>query len=138
MGQRFYIDENDLNGQLDRLDRNLMEMLEFAYLHEDMVNTIEQLMSEWGVENLSGYQQLRDEYDALSEEDKEYYDEFEDFLFEAGRWWIGEFDNLEDVNEKKNFIERYRLTIVCGLHSDTYDVDKIREEIEGAWEHIMV
>ena len=50
MGQRFYIDENDLNGQFDRLDRNLMEMLEFAYLHEDMVNTIEQLMSEWGVE----------------------------------------------------------------------------------------
>ena len=87
---------------------------------------------------MSGYQQLRDEYDALSEEDKEYYDEFEDFLFEAGRWWIGEFDNLEDVNEKKNFIERYRLTIVCCLHSDTYDVDKIREEIEGAWEHIMV
>ena len=103
MGQRFYIDENDLNGQLDRLDRNLMEMLEFAYLHEDMVNTVEQLMSEWGVENLSGYQQLRDEYDALSEEDKEYYDEFEDFLFEAGRWWIGEFDNLEDDNEKKEF-----------------------------------
>lgn len=135
MGQRFYIDENDLSGQFNRLDRNLMEMLEFAYLHEDMVNTIEQLMSEWGENNLNGYQELKDEFDALPEDQKDYYDEFEDYLFEMGRWWISEFDNLDDEN-KKNFIERYRLTIVCCLHSDTYDVEKIREEIEGAWEHI--
>ena len=27
-------------------------MLDFAYLHEDMVNTIEELMNEWGKEKI--------------------------------------------------------------------------------------
>ena len=49
MPQRFYFDEKDLDGTVNKLDRNLMEMLDFAYLHEDMVNTIEQLMSDWGL-----------------------------------------------------------------------------------------
>ena len=47
MPQRFYFDENDLNGTVEKLSNNLNDMLDFAYLHEDMVNTIDELMSDW-------------------------------------------------------------------------------------------
>ncbi len=59
MGQEFYLDEKDLNGQFTRLNTNLNEMLEFAYIHEDMVNTIDELVNDWAKENLTQeYQKL--------------------------------------------------------------------------------
>lgn len=47
MSQHFYIDDSGLDDQLMRLNRNLSEMLEFAYIHEDMVSTIEMFMVDW-------------------------------------------------------------------------------------------
>ena len=70
MPQRFYYDENDLDGTINKLDRNLMEMLDFAYLHEDMVNTIEELMSDWGKENLPTYAGIIEEYENMDEDQK--------------------------------------------------------------------
>ena len=131
MPQRFYFDENDLDGTIEKLDRNLMEMLDFAYIHEDMVNTIEELMSDWGKDNIPAYQSIVDEYENMDEDQKTYYDDINDYLMEMGRWWIEEFANL-DKEMKIEFIHRYRTTIAMCLFSDTYNYDSIKEEIEEA------
>ena len=47
MPQSFNLNESDLKGQLTKLNDTLSNMLEFAFLHEDMVSTIESLMTEW-------------------------------------------------------------------------------------------
>ena len=72
MPQRFYIDESDLNGQFEKIDNNLFGMLDFAYLHEDMVNTIEELMNEWGKEKIPTYQAIVEEFNSMDEKEKEF------------------------------------------------------------------
>jgi hypothetical protein len=136
MGQRFYLDEENLNEQLEKLDNNLGEMLEFAYLHEDMITTINTLMSDWA-KGLDVFQKIQTEWDEMSDDDKKYYDEIDEWLDENGRWWLDEFYNMSD-EDKKSFILRYRLTIATCLDSDSYDEETIKEEIEEYWEYEMV
>lgn len=137
MGQRFYIDESDLDGQLTKLDGNLWGMLDFAYIHEDMTNTIDLLMGEWFRDEYPEvYEILEDQYRDLDESDKEFYDDIDDWLMESGRWWFEEFTKLDDDN-RILFIERYRLTISTCLHSNTYDEDELRSGIEDSWIDII-
>ena len=137
MGQRFYIDESDLDGQLTKLDRNLWGMLDFAYIHEDMVNTIDLLMEEWFRDEYPEvYEILEDQYRDLDESDKEFYEDMDEWLSEDGRWWFDEFTKLDD-DKKKLFIERYRLTISTCLHSITYNDDKLRSDIDESWVYII-
>ena len=56
-------------------------MLEFAYLQDDMVSTIEFLMSAWCKENLN--------------------------TLEDSRWWMETFNQLSNEGKEK-FIQRYR------------------------------
>ena len=138
MPQRFYLNETDLNGALEKMDRNLMEMLDFAYLHEDMVNTIEELMSDWAKENLPSYSDSIEEYENMNEEEKDFFDDIDDYISsELGRWWIESFDNLDD-EMKKNVIHRYRLTIATCLHSNTYMYEDLMNEINESYEDMMV
>jgi len=137
MPQRFYFDETDLNGTLEKMDRNLMEMLDFAYLHEDMVNTIEELMSDWGKENLPSYSEIIEEYENMDEEQKKWYDDVDEYLSEFGRWWIESFEKLDD-EMKKNFIHRYRMTIATCLHSNTYMYEDLMNEVNESYEAMMV
>lgn len=137
MPQRFYIDESDLDGQLKKLDENLWGMLDFAYLHEDMTITIESLMGEWFKEAFPDrYELLTEEYNNLEESEKEFYDDIDEWLMDVGRWWMEEFENLDNDN-KKLFIERYRLTIASGLHSDTYNEETLMEQINDSWKYII-
>jgi hypothetical protein len=136
MPQRFYFDETDLNGTLEKMDRNLMEMLDFAYLHEDMVNTIEELMSDWGKENLPSYSEIIEEYENMDEEQKKWYDDVDEYLSEFGRWWIESFEKLDD-EMKKNFIHRYRMTIATCLHSNTYMYEDLMNEVNESYEAMM-
>lgn len=132
MPQHFYLDKENLDKELEKIDNNLYEMLDLAYLHEDMVNTIESLMSDWCKENLNNIlEALQTEFDELPEDTKKYYSDFDEYLSED-RWWIESFGQLNDV-EKERFIERYRLTIACCLHSNTYDEETIKESIEESW-----
>ena len=138
MPQRFYLNETDLNGALEKMDRNLMEMLDFAYLHEDMVNTIEELMSDWAKENLPSYSDIIEEYENMNEEEKDFFDDIDDYISsELGRWWIESFDNLDD-EMKKNVIHRYRLTIATCLHSNTYMYEDLMNEINESYEDMVV
>jgi phage-related minor tail protein len=138
MPQRFYLNETDLNGTLEKMDQNLMEMLDFAYLHEDMVNTIEELMSDWAKENLPSYSEIIKEYENMNEEEKDFFDDIDDYISsELGRWWIESFDNLDD-EMKKNVIHRYRLTIATCLHSNTYMYEDLMNEINESYENMMV
>jgi hypothetical protein len=136
MPQRFYFDEKDLDGTVNKLDRNLMEMLDFAYLHEDMVNTIEQLMSDWGKENMPSYSDIIEEYENMPEDQKEWYDDVDEYLSEFGRWWMEDFGKLDD-EMKVRFIERYRLTIASCLFSDTYNYETLMSEINESFDHMM-
>lgn len=136
MGQRFYLDEENLNEQLEKLDNNLGEMLEFAYLHEDMISTINTLMADW-TKGLDVFQKLQTEWDEMSDDDKKYYDEIDEWLDENDRWWLDEFYNMSG-EDKKAFILRYRLTIATCLDSDSYDEEALKEEIEEFWEYEMV
>jgi hypothetical protein len=137
MPQRFYLNETDLNGTLEKMDQNLMEMLDFAYLHEDMVNTIEELMSDWAKENLPSYSDIIEEYENMNEEEKDFFDDIDDYISsELGRWWIESFDNLDD-EMKKNVIHRYRLTIATCLHSNTYMYEDLMNEINESYEDMM-
>jgi len=138
MPQRFYLNETDLNGTLEKMDQNLMEMLDFAYLHEDMVNTIEELMSDWAKENLPSYSEIIKEYENMNEEEKDFFDDIDDYISsELGRWWIESFDNLDD-EMKKNVIHRYRLTIATCLHSNTYMYEDLMNEINESYEDMVV
>jgi hypothetical protein len=132
MPQHFYLDKENLDAELEKIDTNLFQMLDLAYLHEDMVNTIESLMADWCKENLSTYQKIEKEFEELSDDDKKYYSDFDEYLSDSGRWWIETFGQLND-QEKENFIQRYRLTIACCLHSNTYDEETIKETIEDSW-----
>ena len=135
MGQQFYLDENDLNGQFERLNANLYEMMEFAYIHEDMVNMIEELVNEWAEENLTlEYQKLLGYWDEMSEDEKSMYKDAEDFIqMDFTRWWVDSFPNLE-VELKKKFIERFRLTVGVCMSSNTYDYVTIKDNIDKYWE----
>ena len=134
MGQRFYIDESNLEGQLEKLDENLWGMLEFAYIHEDMTNTIDGLMGDWfKEEHPEVYDSIEDEYNNLDESDKEFYEDIDEWLMESGRWWMDEFTKLDDEG-KKQFIQRYRLTISTCLHSNTYNDEELRSNIDESWE----
>ena len=134
MGQQFYLDENDLNGQFERLNANLYEMMEFAYIHEDMVNTIEELVNEWAKDNLTQeYQKLIVYWDEMSEDEKTSYSDVEDFIqMDCTRWWVDSFPDLE-VELKKKFIERFRLTVGVSMSSNTFDYDTIKGNIEKYW-----
>jgi hypothetical protein len=132
MPQRFYLDKENLDKELEKIDNNLFDMLDLAYLHEDMVNTIESLMSDWCKENLNILETLQTEFDELPEDTKKYYSDFDEYLSDSGRWWMESFNQLND-QEKENFIQRYRLTIACCLHSNTYDEETIKETIEESW-----
>jgi hypothetical protein len=134
MGQQFYLDENDLNGQFERLNANLYEMMEFAYIHEDMVNTIEELVNEWAKDNLTlEYQKLLGYWDEMSEDEKSSYSDAEDFIqMDCTRWWLDSFPDLE-VELKKKFIERFRLTVGVSMSSNTFDYDTIKGNIEKYW-----
>jgi len=135
MGQQFYLDENDLNGQFKRLNTNLYEMMEFAYIHEDLVNTIEELINEWTKNNLTvEYQKLLGYWDEMSEEEKSMYQDAEDLIqMNYTGWWVESFPDLE-VELKKKFIERYRLTVGVCMNSNTYDYDTIKDNIDKYWE----
>jgi len=138
MGQKFYLDEKDLNGQFTRLNTNLNEMLEFAYIHEDMVNTIDELVNDWAKENLTQeYQKLLGSWDEMSEEEKSEYTDAEDFIqMDCSRWWADSFPDLE-VDLKKKFVKRLRLTVSVCMGSSTYDSKKIKESIEKDWEDYL-
>ena len=131
MPQRFYIDESDLNGQFEKIDNNLFGMLDFAYLHEDMANTIEELMNEWGKEKMPTYQAIVEEFNSMDEKEKEFYDDIDVYLSDRGRWWFQEFYNLDDAN-KKLLIKRYRLTIALCLHAKTYDYESLQQDINNS------
>ncbi len=134
MGQRFYLDENNLEGQLKRLNTNLYEMMEFAYIHEDIVNIIEQLIGEWAKDNLKDeYQKLIGYWDEMSEDEKSMYEGAEDFIqMDCTRWWLDSFSDVE-LELKKKFIERFRLTVAICIFSSSYDIDINREKIEREW-----
>lgn len=140
MPQRFYLDKEKLDEQLEKLNRNLNEMLEFAYLHEDMIITIEDLMSEWARENLSSFDDIKKEWDELSDEEREYYLDDEEFNIDQfiqesyGSNWFLETDKLSD-DEKMKLIERYRVTISTCLFSDTYNYDTLKESINSHFEY---
>lgn len=136
MPQGFYFNETDLDGTLEKMNRNLMEMLDFAYIHEDMFATIEELMSDWGKKNLPYYSDIIEEYENMEEEQKQWYDDVDDYLTEIRRWWIESFDKLND-EMKKNFIHRYRITIATCLHSDSYMYEDLMSEINSSYELMM-
>ena len=138
MGQKFYLDEKDLNGQFTRLNTNLNEMLEFAYIHEDMVNMIDELVNDWAKENLTQeYQKLLESWDEMSEEEKSEYTDAEDFIqMDCTRWWADSFPDLE-FDLKKNLIQRFRLTVALCMSSNTYSSDKIKESIERSWKDYL-
>lgn len=132
MPQRFYLDERDLKGQLTKLNDTLSNMLEFAFLHEDMVNTIESLMTEWAMEVFPDkLDKFKKDYDSLPESEKEFYSDFDEFMYDYGNWWL---DQDSDENLKM-VIERFRITISVCLCSSTYDDDYLKEEIESNWDY---
>ena len=132
MPQRFYLDQRDLKGQLTRLDDTLSNMLEFAFLHEDMVSTIESLMNEWSVEVFPNkLDEFKKDYDSLPESEKGFYPDFDEFMYDHSLWWL---DQESDKNLKM-VIERLRLTIGVCLHSSTYDEDSLKEKIESNWDY---
>ena len=137
MPQYYNPDKENLDLELEKMDTNLYQMVEQGLLHEDMLMIIEALVSEWCKENLSSfintYQTFEKEFEELSNEDKKYYADIEEFIQEKGnRWWIETFNQTTN-EEKETFLHRYNLTISCCLHSNTYNEQTIKETIEHSW-----
>ena len=107
-------------------------MLEQGLLHEDMLSTIESLISEWCKENLNTYETLKKEFEELSVDDKKYYADIDEYIQQMGRWWIETFKQLSN-EDKEIFLLRYNVTIACCLNSNTYNEETIKESIEDSW-----
>jgi hypothetical protein len=117
MPQYFYLDKANLDKQFELIDNSLYQMLDLAYLHEDMIVIIESLMSEWCKErDPVQFESIRQHYE---------------YEADMGYWWKESFHQLS-VDDKENFILRYRATIACCLHSNTYDEDDIKRNIDAA------
>ena len=71
------------------------------------------------------------DYDSLPEREKEFYSDFNEFMYDYGNWWL---DQDSDENLKM-VIERFRLTIGVCLYSSTYDEDSLKEEIDSNWDY---
>ena len=69
MPQYYNPDKENLDSELEKMDTNLYQMLEQGLLHEDMLSTIESLISEWCKENLNTYETLKKEFEELSVDD---------------------------------------------------------------------
>jgi hypothetical protein len=132
MPQYYNPDKENLDSELDKMNTNLYQMLDQGLLHEDMVSTIEFLISEWCKENLNTYQTLKKEFDDLSEDDKKYYADFDEYVQQMGRWWIDTFHQLTN-QDKETFLQRCNVTIACCLNSHTYNEQTIKETIEESW-----
>ena len=132
MPQYYNPDKENLDSELEKMDTNLYQMLEQGLLHEDMLSTIESLISEWCKENLSTYETLKKEFEALSADDKKYYADIDEYIQQMGRWWIETFNQLSN-EDKETFLQRYNVTIACCLNSNTYNEETIKESIEDSW-----
>jgi hypothetical protein len=152
MGQQFFLNENDLNVTFERLRKHLYEMEEFAYIHEERVSMIEDLIDEWARNNLTvEYQKLLDQWDEMSEDPADYntksgYDNRDDWFDQNyNRWWAEVFTDLQ-VELKKKFIERVRLTIGvclsdgytpgrdCLTSGYSWSDDDFKKEVDRCWE----
>ncbi len=132
MPQYYNPDKENLDSELEKMDTNLYQMLEQGLLHEDMLSTIESLISEWCKENLNTYETLKKEFEELSVDDKKYYADMDEYIQEMGRWWIETFNQLSN-EDKETFLQRYNVTIACCLNSNTYNEETIKESIEDSW-----
>jgi len=132
MPQYYNPDKENLDSELEKMDTNLYQMLEQGLLHEDMLSTIESLISEWCKENLNTYESLKKEFEELSVDDKKYYADMDEYIQEMGRWWIETFNQLSN-EDKETFLQRYNVTIACCLNSNTYNEETIKESIEDSW-----
>ena len=132
MPQYYNPDKENLDSELEKMDTNLYQMLEQGLLHEDMLSTIESLISEWCKENLNTYETLKKEFEELSVDDKKYYADIDEYIQQMGRWWIETFKQLSN-EDKEFFLLRYNVTIACCLNSNTYNEETIKESIEDSW-----
>jgi hypothetical protein len=132
MPQYYNPDKENLDSELEKMDTNLYQMLEQGLLHEDMLSTIESLISEWCKENLNTYETLKKEFEELSVDDKKYYADIDEYIQQMGRWWIETFKQLSN-EDKETFLQRYNVTIACCLNSNTYNEETIKESIEDSW-----
>ena len=132
MPQYYNPDKENLDSELEKMDTNLYQMLEQGLLHEDMLSTIESLISEWCKENLNTYETLKKEFEELSVDDKKYYSDIDEYIQQMGRWWIETFKQLSN-EDKEIFLLRYNVTIACCLNSNTYNEETIKESIEDSW-----
>ena len=132
MPQYYNPDKENLDSELEKMDTNLYQMLEQGLLHEDMLSTIESLISEWCKENLNTYETLKKEFEELSVDDKKYYADIDEYILQMGRWWIETFKQLSN-EDKEIFLLRYNVTIACCLNSNTYNEETIKESIEDSW-----
>ena len=132
MPQYYNPDKENLDSELEKMDTNLYQMLEQGRLHEDMLSTIESLISEWCKENLNTYETLKKEFEELSVDDKKYYADIDEYIQQMGRWWIETFKQLSN-EDKETFLQRYNVTIACCLNSNTYNEETIKESIEDSW-----
>lgn len=132
MPQYYNPDKENLDSELEKMDTNLYQMLEQGLLHEDMLSTIESLISEWCKENLNTYETLKKEFEELSVDDKKYYADIDEYIQQMGRWWIETFNQLSN-EDKETFLQRYNVTIACCLNSNTYNEETIKESIEDSW-----
>ena len=80
MPQYYNPDKENLDSELEKMDTNLYQMLEQGLLHEDMLSTIESLISEWCKENLNTYETLKKEFEELSVDDKKYYADIDEYI----------------------------------------------------------
>jgi hypothetical protein len=132
MPQYYNPDKENLDSELEKMDTNLYQMLEQGLLHEDMLSTIESLISEWCKENLNTYETLKKEFEELSVDDKKYYADIDEYIQQMGRWWIETFNQLSN-EDKETFLQRYNVTIACCLNSNTYNEETIKESIADSW-----
>ena len=132
MPQYYNPDKENLDSELEKMDTNLYQMLEQGLLHENMLSTIESLISEWCKENLNTYETLKKEFEELSVDDKKYYADIDEYIQQMGRWWIETFKQLSN-EDKETFLQRYNVTIACCLNSNTYNEETIKESIEDSW-----
>ena len=124
----FYFDKSDLDATFEKLKRVVNEMDELKLISHEQMNTIDELMSEWGKENLAYYSDVLMEYESLPEDQQLDEDDL-NFELRNRRWYLETpaFSQLDDKG-KINYIQVYQEIVRRCLINPDLDYDDLPRE----------
>ncbi len=128
---RYRVNESNIKEDFERLNKLISDLEVYNLIHDEKADQVDRLMGEWLIESFpEGLDDLREEYEAL--DDEEAYDGINEWLMSyiSGNWWFQELERFSD-EQKTSIFHRFRDTLFYCMYSDTWDDDAVRARIDA-------